>query len=144
MVRPVRIVLDTNVVVSALRSSRGASFRLLSLVGVSSAFEIALSVPLVLEYEDALKRHARQIGLTHADIDGVLEYLCSAAHLHEVFYLWRPTLPDPNDDFVLELAVGARCESIVTFNGRDFAGADSFGVRVEGPKAFLTRIGELT
>ena len=144
MARPARVVLDTNVIVSALRSSRGASFRLVSLVGVSPAFEIALSVPLVLEYEDVLKRQARQIGLTHADIDGVLEYLCSVAQLHEVFYLWRPTLPDPNDDFVLELAVGARCESIITFNQRDFAGAASFGLRVEGPKSFLKRIGELT
>jgi hypothetical protein len=44
----------------------------------------------------------------------------------------------------LELAVGARCDSTITFNERDFAGAASFGLRVEGPKAFLKRIGELT
>ena len=138
-----RIVLDTNVVVSALRSSQGASFKLLSLVGYAESFDICLSVPLILEYEDALKRQARQIGLTRTDIDNVLDYLCSVARLHEVFYLWRPTLRDPKDDFVLELAVGARCESIVTFNQRDFEGASAFGLRVEGPKQFLQRIGEL-
>ena len=138
-----RIVVDTNVIVSGLRSRRGASYRLLSLIGRSPAFAIRLSVPLVLEYEDALKRQARELGLTHGDIDDILEYLCSVASLHEVYYLWRPVLPDPADDFVLELAAGAGCEAIVTFNVRDFAGAASFGLRIEGPRAFLKRIGEV-
>jgi predicted nucleic acid-binding protein len=137
-----RIVIDTSVVVSGLRSRQGASFRLLSLIGKSPAFEISLSVPLVLEYEDALKRQARELGLSHGDIDAVLEYFCSVANLHEVYFLWRPVLPDPSDDFVLELAAGAGCDSIVTFNVRDFAGAERFGLRVEGPRAFLKRIGE--
>jgi predicted nucleic acid-binding protein len=108
-----------------------------------SAFEVALSVPLVLEYEAVLKRQAKQLGLTHADVDAVLEYLCSVASLHEVFYLWRPALRDPMDDFVLELAVGAGCESIVTFNLRDIEAARRFQVRVEEPRAFLKRIGEI-
>ena len=138
-----RVAIDTNVIVAALRSSRGASFRLLSVVGKSSEFEISLSVPLVLEYEEVLKRQSRQIGISHGEIDEVLDYLCSVANLHAVFYLWRPMLRDPRDDFVLELAVGAGCESIITFNVRDFEGAETFGIRIEGPKEFLTRIGEL-
>ena len=138
-----RIVVDTNVIVSGLRSRRGASYRLLSLIGKSAVFEISLSVPLLLEYEDALKRHARQLGMTHEDIDDVLEYLCSVASLHEVYYLWRPVLRDPKDEFVLELAVGAGCETIVTYNTRDFAGAGTFGIVVERPREFLKRIGEV-
>jgi putative PIN family toxin of toxin-antitoxin system len=138
-----RIALDTNVLVAGLRSRRGASFRLLSLIGSSAAFEIALSVPLVLEYEAVLKGQSKQLGLTHRDVDAVLEYLCSVGSLHEVFYLWRPILRDPNDDFVLELAVGAGCESIVTFNLRDFEAARTFQLRVEEPRAFLRRIGEV-
>lgn len=70
-----RVVLDTNVLVAGLRSRRGASFRLLSEVG-RGKFEIALSVPLVLEYEDALLRHAAVTGLSTADVDAVLDYLC--------------------------------------------------------------------
>ena len=141
---PARLVaLDTNVVVAGLRSRRGASFRLLSLVGKATAFEIALSVPLVLEYEAVLKRQSKQIGHSHAEIDGVLDYLCGVASLHEVFYLWRPTLRDPKDDMVLELAVGAGCESIITFNARDFEAASTFAVRIEGPRSFLKRIGEV-
>jgi putative PIN family toxin of toxin-antitoxin system len=138
-----RVVLDTNVVVSALRSRAGASFKLLSLVGKSDSFEVCLSVPLLFEYEAVLKRQSRPIGLTLADIDVVLDYLCAVAHLHEVFYLWRPTLPDPKDDFVLELAAGAGCKSIITFNRRDFEGSAAFGVGVESPREFLSRIGEL-
>jgi putative PIN family toxin of toxin-antitoxin system len=136
-----RVVLDTNVLVAGLRS-KGASYRLLSLIG-SEAFEIALSVPLVLEYESVLKRQSKQLGLTHGDLDVVLDYICSVASLHEVFYLWRPVLRDPKDDFVLELAVGAACGSIVTFNLRDFEAARTFDVRVERPLAFLKRIGEV-
>jgi putative PIN family toxin of toxin-antitoxin system len=138
-----RIVVDTNVLVSGLRSRRGASFRLVSLIGKSSSFEISLSVPLLLEYEEVLKRQTRELGMNRGDIDDVLEYLCSVATLHEVYYLWRPVLRDPEDDMVLELAVGAGCEAIVTFNVRDFEGAEGFGLRVEGPQAFLRRIGEV-
>jgi len=135
-----RVVIDTNVVVAGLRSKRGASFRLLSDVG-KGRFEIALSVPLVLEYEDALLRHSDVTRLSRADVDAVLDYFCSVAHLQQIFYLWRPLLPDPKDDLVLELAVAARCHTIVTFNRRDFVGADKFGVSVVEPGPFLSGLG---
>jgi predicted nucleic acid-binding protein len=98
-----RVVIDTCVFVSALRLSRGASFRVLSLVG-AGAFEIALLVPLVLEYEDATRRLGDATGLSHADIEDVIDYLCSVAHLQEIHFLWRPVLRDPRDDHMLELA----------------------------------------
>jgi putative PIN family toxin of toxin-antitoxin system len=136
-----RVVLDTNVVVAGLRSRHGAAFRLLSEVGKAS-FEIALSVPLVLEYEDTLLRP----GLTNlgqADVDAVLDYFCKVAHLQQIFYLWRPFLSDPKDDMLLELAVAARCRSIITYNVRDFVGAETFGVSVLEPGPFLSGLGVL-
>jgi putative PIN family toxin of toxin-antitoxin system len=136
-----RVVVDTNVVVAGLRSRRGVAFRLLTEVG-RDRFEIALSVPLVLEYEDALLRP--EVGhLDQQDVDTVLDYFCSVAHLQRIFFLWRPLLPDPNDDMLLELAVAARCQSIVTYNGRDFAGAESFGISVLEPGPFLSGVGVL-
>jgi putative PIN family toxin of toxin-antitoxin system len=135
-----RVVIDTCVLVSALRSSRGASFRLVNLVG-TSAFEIALSVPIVLEYEDAAKRLGDATALAHEDIDDVIDYLCSVAHLQEIHFLWRPLLRDPRDDHVLELAVEAGCDLIVTHNIRDFAGSDQFGIQAIRPGEFLRRIG---
>ena len=135
-----RVVIDTNVVVAGLRSRRGASFRLLSEVG-KKRFEIALSVPLVLEYEDALHRHASVTKLNADDVDAFLDYFCSVAHLQKIFYLWRPLLPDPKDDLLLELAIAAGCQSIITFNRRDFSGADRFRVSVVEPGPFLSGLG---
>ncbi|MCI0332101.1 MAG: PIN domain-containing protein [Planctomycetes bacterium] len=81
------------------------------------------------------------LGLTYQDIDWTLDYLCSVAGLHDVFYLWRPFLPDPEDDMLLELAVEAGCNRIVTYNLKDFDGIDQFGLRAVRPNEFLTEIG---
>jgi predicted nucleic acid-binding protein len=134
----VRAVLDTNVIVSALRSRRGPAFRLLSLVG-SGRFEISLSVALALEYEDAAGRAA----LVSPDtLDTVLAYLCSEAHQQRIFFRWRPSTPDPGDEMVLELAVAARATHLVTYNVRHFSGASRFGIHVVRPAEFLQEIGE--
>jgi putative PIN family toxin of toxin-antitoxin system len=139
--RPPRVVLDTNVVVAGLRSRRGASFRLLSALG-RGKFEVPISVPLLLEYEEVLLRD-RPPGLAGEDIQIVLDYICSVARHQEIFYLWRPILPDPQDDLVLEVAVAAGCSAIITHNRRDFAGAARFGIRILTPAAFLKQIGVL-
>jgi len=137
-----QIVIDTNVLIAGLSSKRGASFRLLELLE-SELFEINLSVPLVFEYEDVAKGLARRLRLTGRDIDDLLDFLCQIANLHEIFFLWRPFLKDPKDDMVLELAVTARCQYIVTFNVADFAGIEQFGIRAIKPSEFLKIIGEL-
>jgi putative PIN family toxin of toxin-antitoxin system len=136
-----QVVIDTNVLVAALLSNRGASHRLLRLVG-DDRWRMNLSVPLVLEYEQTLKRVCADEALTGADIDGVLHFLCANANLRLIFFLWRPLLPDPRDHFVLELAVESRADFLVTFNTKDFAGAEQFGIRVIRPREFLAIIGE--
>jgi len=135
-----QIVIDTNVFISALRSRRGASHRLFMLLD-RGMFDITISVPLIVEWEDAAKRIAREVGLTHADIDDILDYICRVARKRAIHFLWRPFLKDPQDDHVLELAVTAGCDVIVTYNVRDFAGAEQFGIRVVTPKEFLRAIG---
>jgi putative PIN family toxin of toxin-antitoxin system len=139
---PIQIVIDTNIFVSALRSKRGASFKLLSLVGASDQFEVNFSVPLVLEYEDVANRQSHINGLSAQDITDVLDYLCSVANRQHIYFLWRPFLKDPKDDMVLELAVEAQCKYIISFNKRDFAGVEKFGLRVLTPQEFLSEIGE--
>src|SRR5712692_10567750 len=124
-----RVVLDTSVVVAALRSRRGASFGLLELLR-AGAFEIAISVPLAVEYEAVLTRHAASLGLHPSEAVTLVDYLCAVGRRQRIHFLWRPALRDPNDDFVLELAVAAGCDYIVTHNIADFAGADRFGVKV--------------
>ena len=137
-----QIVIDTSVFIAALRSRQGASQKLLLLLD-SGKFEVNISVPLVLEYEDAAKRLIGHSALTARDIDNIIDYICSVAHHRTVFYLWRPFLSDPKDDMLLELAVTATCDFIVTYNQRDFEGTKQFGIRAVTAKEFLQEIGEL-
>jgi putative PIN family toxin of toxin-antitoxin system len=137
-----QVVIDTNVFIAALLSRRGASFRLLNLVGRSEKFTINLSVPLVLEYEDVARRFRDETGLSDEDVGDIIDYLCSVAGLRRIFFLWRPFLKDPKDDMVLELAVEAQCECIISFNKRDFAGVEKFGLRVVSPGEFLREVKE--
>jgi putative PIN family toxin of toxin-antitoxin system len=134
------IVLDTNVLVAALRSRRGSSYRLLSLVD-AGYFEINVSVPLVLEYEDVLSRP--ELRLSAEDARDVVDYLCTIGNRHQIHFLWRPHLDDPKDDMVLELAVTAGCHYIVTFNERDFRDIERFGLQTIRPSEFLRIIGVL-
>ena len=134
------VVLDTNVLVSAIRSRRGASFRILELVG-TGAFDIAVSVPLVFEYEDALLRHIEATALGRSDIEAIIDYVCAESQHQNIFYLWRPLLRDPKDDMIAELAVAAGCDAIVTHNVRDFSEIGRFGVRVFKPGDFLKKLG---
>lgn len=133
---PPRVVLDSNVLVAGLRSRLGASNRLLSLVGTGQ-FVHAVSVALVFEYESAVRRPEAGVRLPPNVIDDVLDYLCASAEQQRIHFLWRPVLPDPGDDLVLEIAAHARCTRIVTFNVRDFRGAERFGVEAVTPGAFL-------
>jgi putative PIN family toxin of toxin-antitoxin system len=136
-----QVVVDTNVVVAALLSRRGASHRLMRLVG-DGRWKMNLSVSLVLEYEQTLKRLCIGGAMGASDIDGILEFLCASANRRPIFFLWRPLLPDPKDHMVLELAVASRADFIVTFNARDFAAAGQFGIPVIPPGKFLAIMGE--
>jgi putative PIN family toxin of toxin-antitoxin system len=137
-----RVVIDTNVIIAAMRSQRGASNILMRLIGTKK-FEVAISVPLALEYETVAKRLIGYAGYTEQDIDALIDYLCQVAIQTQVYFLWRPFLTDSADDMVLEAAVAAGCESIITFNGSDFYGIDRFGLHVQTPAQFLREIGEL-
>ena len=88
-----------------------------------------------------MTRPESRIALPSAAIDDVLDYLCSAGQRQQIYFLWRPTLPDPSDDLVLEVAAHGRCDRIVTFNTRDFVGSERFGVKAETPGAFLRSLG---
>lgn len=130
-----KVVIDTNVFVAALRSRRGASFQLLQALRARQ-FDFVLSVPVFLEYEDVLKRPGL-VPLPPVAIDTFLRLLALDGEPQDIFYLWRPFLSDPKDDMVLELAVAARCSAIVTFNKKDFVGVEKFGLKVLTPQAFL-------
>lgn len=136
-----RIVIDTNVVIAALRSQRGASALLLSLLA-EGRFEAHLSIPLALEYEDVLIRQRGELGLSADDVAALIDSLCALSIRHEhIYFNWRPSLPDERDEHILDLAVKGNCEAIITYNIRDFGGAKHFGIRAIDPQTFLREIG---
>ncbi len=139
----ISIIIDTCVFISALRSSLGASFKILSLID-SGKFEFYLSVALVLEYEAVAKRSSQKLELTDSDIEDLIDYMCVVGKSRQVHFLWRPSLKDPSDDFILELAVESECNYIVTHNIRDFAGAEKFKVKIITPQKFLKIIGAIS
>ena len=111
-----RVVLDSNVIVAAVRSRQGASFALVSSIP-SPEFQPCLSVALYVEWQDVLTRPENlPPGSTPEDALGFVRYLASQSHLQEIHFLWRPFLPDADDDMVLELAVAAGCRHIITHN----------------------------
>ena len=137
------IVIDTNVLVSALRSDMGASYSLISKLP-SQKFKISLSVPLYIEYQDVLTRKEHLTGeSTKEEISSFLRYFCKISVHQKIFYLWRPWLKDPKDDMVLELAVASRSQFIVTYKLKDFSNIQQFGIEAITPKSFLQKIEEI-
>ena len=137
--KPFQVVLDTRVLVAAVRSSQGASFRILQLVG-DPRWELNLSPALLFEYEEAASVHAKKFWTEPGRLSDLLDFLIANANRPRISYSWRPILRDADDDMVVELAIAAQAEFIVTHNVRDFAGAERFGVGVLTPAEFLRKL----
>ncbi len=137
-----RFVLDTNVVVAALRSPKGASATLVE-QALNRRFTLLLSVPLVLEYEGTCRDPAQRIasGLSESEVETVVSALCAVSEPVQVWFLWRPQLRDPADEMVLEAAVNGMADALVTFNAKDFGNVkQTFGIAVLSPREALRRI----
>jgi putative PIN family toxin of toxin-antitoxin system len=135
-----RIVMDTNVFIAALKSKRGASFRLLEMAG-DGRWELNMSVALALEYEAIGKREADKLGIPDSAVDDIVDMLCRTSRHHAIHFRLRPELSDPDDEFLLELAFVARCDFIVTHNIRHLQHAERFGIGVVTPGEFLRTMG---
>ncbi len=107
-------------------------------------FSIAISVPLIIEYEDVLKRGKLPAYITNNDIIDFIDFFCHIGDQQDIFFLWRPLLPDPSDDLILEVPVAGSCGAIITYNKRHFKNVEKFGLRILDPKEFLTEIGVIS
>jgi putative PIN family toxin of toxin-antitoxin system len=131
----VRLVLDTDVMVAAIRGDAGASRRLLLAV-LQRTCTLLLSVPLIIEYQAVLTRteHLIAAGLSEEDIGVLLDAVVRVAEPVRLAFLWRPALRDPDDEMVLEVAVNGRADRLVTFNHGDFGTVGArFGIVVCSP-----------
>jgi putative PIN family toxin of toxin-antitoxin system len=134
-----RVVLDTCVMVAAIRSGAGAARQLL-LAALAGKFTLLASVPLMVEYEAVLTRpeHLEAARGFPSDIDQMLATLAAMVEPVRLFFLWRPALRDPGDEMVLDTAVNGGADLLVTFNVRHFeAPAKRLGIRVSTPAEAL-------
>ena len=139
IVMPQRIVLDTRVLYAGLFSKNGASYAILDAIE-RGGLRIVLSTPLVFEYEEVLRRNQEVLGLSDRALEDVLDDLCARGESHSVYFLWRPHLPDPEDDHLLELAVASGARMIVTHNMKHFPNLAPFDVQAVTPKTMLEKL----
>lgn len=138
----VRAVFDTSVIVAALRSRLGASFKLLQLASEGRIILIATS-SLFLEYEEVLSRpdQLAAISFDLKELDIFMRALVQLIEPAALFFRWRPQMSDPDDEMVVEAAVNGRAHCIVTHNTKDFAAvAGTFNVRILKPSELLKEL----
>jgi putative PIN family toxin of toxin-antitoxin system len=136
-----KAVIDTNVFISALKSRKGASYKLLFMADREKFIQV-LSTPLVFEYEELAKRKDTGLQLNDHEIDTIIDALCALSEHCQLYFLWRPFLKDTRDDLVLELAVESQSDYIVTYNLKDFQHIGNFHIKAVTPQGFFQIIGE--
>ena len=137
-----RVVLDTSVIVAALRTRQGAANRVLRLVADGRLVLLA-TPPLFLEYEDVLGRPEHRLvhGLTPEAIEDFLAELAALVEPVDIHFQWRPQVRDPSDKMVLEAAINGRADALVTYNIKHFAApGDRFGIPILRPVDVLGKV----
>ena len=137
-----RVILDTNVIVAALRSRTGASYRLLMTIG-HARWQSVVTPALMYEYEDVARRPGNAPGLSEQEVTDILDLIYRKSHRQMIWFSWRPAAADPGDDLVLDAAIAGGCDYVVSFNERHLRAAREFGIEVLTPAALLKLIGEI-
>lgn len=132
----VRAVLDTNILLSALRSRNGASHEILCRL-VSRQFELVIGNTVLAEYDEVLKRECPRFGVPVATVDRFLDALCASSTYFQTSSFWKPALPDPDDEAIAQLALEAKVGYLVTCNQRHFPAERLPAIRVITPKELL-------
>ena len=136
------MILDTDVVIAAIRSTKGASAEIIRRI-LRGEIRIELTVAMALEYEAVALREEHLIAgeLSAAEALNLIDTLAGLAAPVEIHFRWRPQLRDADDEMVLEAAINAQDRTIVTFNTKDFAmAADRFDVKLLKPRQLLEKL----
>jgi predicted nucleic acid-binding protein len=141
-VKRYRVILDTNVVLAAMRSQTGASHRLLLTIG-HPRWQSVVTPAVMYEYEAVARRPGNVPGLSSQEITNVLDLLYHQSHRQMVWFSWRPLSSDPGDEAILEAAIAGGCDFVVSFNERHLRAAREFGIEVLKPAELLKLIGEI-
>lgn len=140
MILSMKYILDTSVIISALRSKQGASYVLL-LQAVRKQLPIVMNFKLLAEYRDVLTRSKMQSELVFnlAEIEIILAWLAIVAEESRINFLWRPNLKDEADNYLIEIAVVMQPCTIITHNLKDFRHSELLfpNVLVKQPRQIL-------
>ncbi len=119
------LTLDTNILYQALLSTTGASHFILQQVR-NRRIQIALSVPVFLEYKDVLTREKslKDFKLQLNDVDKFLRFIAYIGKTFEIYFLFHPNLKDEKDNMIVELAITSQSDYLITSNIRDFKNAE--------------------
>jgi putative PIN family toxin of toxin-antitoxin system len=132
----IRAVLDTNILLSALRSRNGASHAILSRF-VNKEFQWVIGNTVLSEYDEVLKRECPGFGVSVETVDRILDAVCAGANFHQTSSFWKTALPDPDDEAFAQLALEAKVGYLVTCNLRDYPPERLPALRVVSPREFL-------
>ncbi len=135
-----RVILDTNVILAAMRSQTGASHRLLLSIG-HPRWQSIITPALMYEYEDVARRPGNVPGFSTQDITDILDLIYQQSYRQLVWFSWRPLSPDPGDDAILEAAIAGGFDYVVSFNERHLRAAKEFGIEVLKPADLLKLTG---
>jgi predicted nucleic acid-binding protein len=113
-----KIVIDTNEFVAGMRSSGGAS-RLVLRKALTSDFQPLFGNALWMEYMDLMGRDVWGSESTIQEREAVLAALAQKGRWVNIYYAWRPNLPDEGDNHLVELAIAGGSNTIVTHNVKD-------------------------
>lgn len=137
------IVLDTNILVSALLGPGGASREILRGC-LRNEYQPLMGNALFLEYESLLARDDLFVGclLSLAEREALFDAFLNVCHWVDIYYAWRPNLRDKADNHLIELAVAGGATRLVTKNLRDFRNAELIfpGVKVISPEEFIQEV----
>nr|CAA6811428.1 MAG: Unknown protein [uncultured Thiotrichaceae bacterium] len=138
-----RYVLDTDVIIAAMRSPTGASAAILLTALNDSTLKLLCSVPLALEYEAkcTMEKHYEAAQLSREQSQIFVDTILGMMEPVKLDFRWRPQLKDPGDEMVLETAINGHADMLVTFNLRDYGSAPQlFGIQALRPADALKRI----
>lgn len=134
-----RAVMDTNVLVAALRSNQGASFEIFRRLRLEE-WTAVVSNHLLFEYEEILKRQAPDLGLSLEDVDELLNAISARADECLLSHGWQPVLIDPDDEPLVQLAIESDAFRIVSHNIRHLRPVVQLGVELLRPHEFLDKL----
>ena len=137
----IRAVMDTNVLVAALRSQRGASFQVLQFWR-ERKWTLVLSNTVATEYEEVLRREAASLYLPHQDVGKLLDAMCALAERRPLGARPLPITADPDDEAFVHLAVDAQSRYLITHNVRHLKPARDHGIEVMTPAEFCSIVRE--